>query len=339
MTTLLIANAAQALHTADGHPENAGRMAAIESALRRAAIDLPRREAEPAPEAAIAAVHTLAMLDLVRQASALEAWINPDTYALAPSYDVARAAAGGAIAAVDAVLGGEHSSAFALVRPPGHHATRSEPMGFCLLNSVAIAAAHARRRGAQRVAIVDIDVHHGNGTQDIFYEDPAVLFCSTHGSPLYPGSGAAGETGAGAGTGTTLNLPLPPNTGDRGFDRAYDLVVCPAVRRFAPDLLLVSAGFDAHWADPIGNLGLSVAGYRSVLDRLVALATDCCAGRIALVLEGGYDARALGACVVAAIAALAGAPSADDIGPSPTPEPSIDAHLRRLADHPLLRPA
>jgi acetoin utilization deacetylase AcuC-like enzyme len=277
-------------------------------------------------------VHSAALIERERRAAAAAAWHNPDTYTTNGTWQAALHAAGGAIKAVEMVASGQATNAFALVRPPGHHATPSHSMGFCMFNNIAVAAQYARTKfGVQRLAIVDYDVHHGNGTQDTFYADEHVLFCSTHGSPLYPGTGMMPEIGQDAGRGTTLNVPLPFNTGDHGFQQVYAEVLLPVVRRFQPDMILVSAGFDAHWADPIGPLALSVAGYAALTERLVALAKELCDGKIVLVLEGGYNLDALGACTVAALRALLGrAAEADPLGPAPMREPDITTLIRRL---------
>ncbi len=191
-------------------------------------------------------------------------------------------AAGACVAAVEAVARGDHANAYCLVRPPGHHAIANMPMGFCFFNSVAIAAAHARQAlGLDRVAIVDIDIHHGNGTQDAFYSDPSVLYVSTHQYPYYPGSGHWRETGAGAGVGATLNVPLPAGCGNPEYDAAFQELILPALRRFQPHLILVSAGYDAHWADPVdgAEMRLSCAGYASLIREVKAVADELCEGR------------------------------------------------------------
>jgi acetoin utilization deacetylase AcuC-like enzyme len=263
-----------------------------------------------------------------------------DTYTTSGSWEAAQLAAGAAVTAVEAVVTGRVSNAFALVRPPGHHATPTQPMGFCLLNNIAIAAHYALDTlRIERVAIVDFDVHHGNGTQDCFYDDGRVFFCSTHAWPLYPGSGDMNEVGAEDGYGATLNLPLPHGTGDKGFQLLYDEVVLPALRRFSPELILVSAGYDAHWDDPLGPLTLTIDGYTALTQRLARLAGEICGGRIALVLEGGYSLPALAGGVVASLRVLLGhEPLADPLGPAAAAEPDVStlvAHI--LARHPIFQ--
>jgi len=343
MTTAITTNPYHEAHDEPRHVEQAARLAAIAAALDTSGLraDLVELASGPASEQQILAVHEPRMLDTLRSTAAhARAWLDQDTYATAGSYEAALLAAGAAVHAVEAVVGGQAANAFALVRPPGHHATRFRPMGFCLLNNIAIAARHALDiLGMERVAIVDYDVHHGNGTQECFYDDGRVLFCSTHAWPLYPGTGAVQEVGAESGYGLTLNLPLPHGTGDDGFSRCYDELLVPAIRSFGPQLILVSAGYDAHWADPLGPLALSVAGYAALTQRLVALASEVCAGRIALVLEGGYDLSALGACVVAALRVLLGrVPGADPLGSAGTPEPDLSALIERVRrGHPLFQ--
>jgi acetoin utilization deacetylase AcuC-like enzyme len=341
MTTAIITNPQHAAHDEPRHVEQAARLAAIEAALDASGLraDLAKLAPLAATEQQILAVHQPQLLAAVRLTTAYaRARLDADTYTTAGSYDAALWAAGAAVRAVEAVVSGEAANAFALVRPPGHHATPSRPMGFCLLNNIAIAARHALDSlGLQRVAIVDYDVHHGNGTQDCFYDDGRVLFCSTHAWPLYPGTGAAREVGEESGYGLTLNIPLPHGTGDEGVARCYDELILPAVRSFDPQLILVSAGYDAHWADPLGPLAFSVAGYAALTQRLVTLAEERCAGRIVLVLEGGYNLQALGACVVAALhVLLKREPGPDPLGPADLREPDLAAmieHVRR--EHPV----
>jgi acetoin utilization deacetylase AcuC-like enzyme len=340
MTTAITTNPQQAAHTEPRHVEQAERMAAIEAALDTSELraELVQLAPRRASEQQILAVHGPQMLAALRSTMAHpRAWLDPDTYTTAASYEAALLAAGAAVQAVEVVVSGQFDNAFALVRPPGHHATPLRPMGFCLFNNIAIAARHAiDTLGLERVAIVDYDVHHGNGTQDCFYEDGQVFFCSTHAWPLYPGTGSVQEAGAESGYGLTLNLPLPHGTGDEGFQRCFDELILPATRSFNPQLILVSAGYDAHWADPLGPLALSVAGYASLTQRLAGLAQELCGGRIVLVLEGGYDLVALSSCVVAALRVLMGRdPGADPLGAARVREPALSALIERVRhEHP-----
>lgn len=343
MSTALLTNPIQASHNEPRHVERAARLRAIEMALTEAGLyeRVLLGTAMPATEAQILAVHHPRLLEKLSLTRAQERlWIDGDTYTTSRSFDVALAGAGAAIEAARMVGAGQASNAFALVRPPGHHATPSRSMGFCLVNNIAIAAHYALDTfGYERVAIVDIDVHHGNGTQDIFYADPQVLFCSSHAAPLYPGTGAESEIGSGAGLGTTLNMPVPYGAGDTAMTSLYEQVVVPAVRRFQPQLILVSAGFDGHWNDPLGPLALTVNGYAALIQLLSDLANDLCDGRIVLVLEGGYNEEALGSCVVAAMRVLLGEPFGEDpLGPAGTPEPDLRGLIARLyQNHPILR--
>jgi acetoin utilization deacetylase AcuC-like enzyme len=342
MTTAIVTNPNQALHDEAQHVERAVRLQAIDAALdasglRRSLVELTAR---PASEEQILAVHQRRLLEIVRwTATQPSLWLDNDTYATPRSWEAARLSAGAAVTAVEAVVNRQVSNAFALVRPPGHHATPAQPMGFCLLNNIAIAARHAFTLGVERAAIVDYDVHHGNGTQDCFYDDGHVFFCSTHASPLYPGTGAEQEYGIESGYGTTLNLPLPYGAGDAGFAQIYDEVVLPALQRFAPEIILVSAGYDAHWDDPLGPLSLSVAGYAALTQRLAALAGAICGGRIVLVLEGGYSLAALAGGVVAALRVLMGDdPGPDPLGPAGMPEPDLSALVARThVRHPIFK--
>jgi acetoin utilization deacetylase AcuC-like enzyme len=220
------------------------------------------------------------------------------------SVEAARRAAGGAIAAVDAVMEGWADTAFAAVRPPGHHAEASQAMGFCLFNSAAIAALHARRRwGLKRIAVVDFDVHHGNGTQHMFQGDPDLLYISSHQMPCYPGTGSPSETGV---AGNVVNLPLEPGSGSAAFRGAWEHKGIPALLAFAPELIIVSAGFDAHQADPLAQINLETADFGWITDQLLAVAAACCKGRLISVLEGGYDLRALAASTALHVRRLIG---------------------------------
>ena len=219
--------------------------------------------------------------------------LDPDTYTSSETYEIARLAAGAAVDAVERVMGGPQRQALALVRPPGHHAERARAMGFCIYNNIAVAAAHAATLGAARVAIVDYDVHHGNGTQHMFESRPDVLYISTHQFPYYPGTGAADEIGRGPGEGFTVNVPLAVGAADADYQLVFSDVVAPALRQFKPDLLLVSAGFDAHERDPLGGMRLTAGGFAAMTMELRRVAEECCEGRMAMVMEGGYDFLAL----------------------------------------------
>jgi acetoin utilization deacetylase AcuC-like enzyme len=324
-------------HDFADHPENAQRLRAIEAALDSPALGLReflvQLEPQPATLEQITAVHDLSYLVALRRAMArAPGYIDSaPTYIVPESFDVACLSAGGAIRAVDAVLGGEAQSAFALVRPPGHHAERDQPMGFCLFNNVAIAARHALRQpGIERVLIVDFDVHHGNGTQDIFYADPAVLFISSHQEGIYPGTGALDETGAGDGRGYNINLPLPDGAGDSAFERLSAEIIEPAAALFKPNLVLVSAGFDAHWLDPLAGLQLTLTGYARLARSLSQIAHAACGGRLVLTLEGGYHLAALTGGVVTVLRTLLGETDLpDSLGRPPRPEPDVQALVAR----------
>ncbi|HUF54569.1 MAG TPA: histone deacetylase [Dehalococcoidia bacterium] len=303
-------------HDVPGHPESAGRLRSIMAHLEGAGV-LGRLEALEARDATLAdlnLVHGATLVETVRRAAAGGTnWLDPDTYVVAKSYEVGLRAAGGVLVATDAVANGDLDSAFSLVRPPGHHATPLRAMGFCLFNNVAIAAAHLlAHQGLERVAIIDFDVHHGNGTQDAFYSDGRVLYFSTHQYPFYPGTGSWDETGEGPGSGAIINVPLPRGSGDDAFTSAYGDVCAPALRRFRPQFLLVSAGFDAHFADPLAQLSVSTSGYYQVARLLRDLAAELCEGKIVFALEGGYDHMAISWSAQACFDALMGRDFAPD---------------------------
>ncbi len=293
-------------HRSPGHPERPDRVRAIRAAIAPliAARNIPVLSPDPASEEQIATVHDERLIAAV-DAMALSGggWFDADTYCTALSAAAARMAAGAAITAVDAAVKGTHT--VALMRPPGHHACPSVAMGFCLFNNIAIGARHAQTaHGITRVAIVDIDVHHGNGTHDMFYDDGDVLYTSIHESPFYPGTGAVSERGAGEGEGATLNVPVPAGTDGDAWLKHLDETVLPRVAAHSPEIILVSAGFDAHEADPLADLGLTEATYAAVADRLSTLAAATGAGTV-WCLEGGYDLDALGASMAAVLEVLA----------------------------------
>jgi acetoin utilization deacetylase AcuC-like enzyme len=291
-------------HDTGGHPEGPRRIAAIEAELARQGLleGRPNVPFGPAGLAALELVHDIRWLDALEEmALAGGGMVDDDTVVRADSWEVALLGAGAATAAVDAVLDGRAPSAFVLSRPPGHHATPTRGMGFCLLNNAAVAAAHARVRGLDRILILDWDVHHGNGTQDAFWDRADVFYASIHQSPLYPGTGAASERGAGDGAGFTLNVPLPAGSGDRAWLAALDESVLPIARAFRPDLVVVSAGFDAHAADPLASCRVSEAGFAAMAARVLELADESASGRLVAVLEGGYDPPALARSVSAVL--------------------------------------
>lgn len=293
-------------HTGD-HPEHPSRYRAImaELARRELLIDRPLCDVPPATDEQILRAHDAALLaELVMITRAGGAWINSDTLCGPDSLDAARFAAGAAISGVDAVLDASAKRAFALGRPPGHHATADMAMGFCLLNSIAIAAAHAIERGADRIAIIDWDVHHGNGTQDNFYDRSDVLYCSVHQSPWFPGTGHASEIGSGNGIGTTVNVPLPAGSSAAAYQQALTVRIAPAVRAFKPDLILISAGFDAHRDDPLGQMVLTDSDFLGFTRTATNLADELTDGKIVFVLEGGYNIDMLARNVANTVEAL-----------------------------------
>lgn len=336
MTTAYVIDERYAVHTLVGHPEHAGRLATLEHRFRedRLTRKLLCLEPQPASQDDLLAVHEPGYLDQLAQISRQSETVmwGADTYILPRSYEIAQLAAGGVLRVVETVLRGEAANGLAAIRPPGHHATPSEAMGFCLLNNIAVAARYAQRRHqVKRVLIVDYDVHHGNGTQDAFYGDPSVLYISTHQSPLYPGTGRVEDTGMGQGEGYTINIPLPPGTGDVGYAAVLAEIILPAARRFAPELILVSVGFDVHWLDPLASMKLSLQGYDHLARGLVAEAAALCGGRIVFVLEGGYNLHALsyGWANIARVL-LGETESVDPLGLARGSEPVLDQLVRRI---------
>lgn len=297
-------------HDEPTHVENQRRLVAVDAALERGGLlaDRPMPNFEPATFEQLARVHDPRYIEaLTRAAEQGGGWIDNDTYLGPDSVEVAALAAGGAVSAVEAALNGEQKSAFVLARPPGHHARPSIGMGFCLFDTIAVGAAHALAHGIERIAIVDWDVHHGNGTQEIFWESPIVFFSSIHQWPLYPGTGAASETGVGAGAGYTINVPLAAGAGNERYLQILDDVILPRLRAYEPELVMVSAGYDCHRDDPLGGMRVDEDGFAAMTARLLDLASATADGRIVLVLEGGYDPPALGRSVARTIQTLDGA--------------------------------
>jgi acetoin utilization deacetylase AcuC-like enzyme len=293
-------------HDTGPHPEQPARMAAIRTELtaRDLLSDRPRIEFGPAARDMVERIHDpryLGFLDEV--AAAGGAWIDPDTMCAPDSVEIAYLAAGAAVRGVEAVLDGAVPRAFALVRPPGHHATADRAMGFCLINSIAVAAQAALDRGLERVAIVDWDVHHGNGTEAIFEARNDVLFCSVHqfGHGFFPGTGDEFDTGVGKGAGYTVNAPLKPGADNRTYEAVFRQQFGPKIEAYQPELLLVSAGFDAHVADPLGSMAVTEEGFVEMAQRVLDWADRLAGGRVVAVLEGGYDKPALGRSVAAVL--------------------------------------
>lgn len=332
-------------HTRLGHPEGSHRLAGLRPFLLETGVlaDLSELEPRQATAVDLRRVHSAALVDHVQQVSRQGGGLldQGDTYATVASYDDALTAVGSCLTAVDAIMSGQASNGFALVRPPGHHAEHNRVSGFCLFNNVAAAARYAQANyDVERVLIVDFDVHHGNGTQDIFYEDDSVMFVSTHlyiPRMFYPGTGGLAEIGNGLGSGYTLNAPLLPYVGDDGYGRLFRELIEPKAKAFQPDLILVSAGFDAHWQDPLAMAGLSLVGYAHLSRTLVALANDLCHGRVLFVLEGGYKVDALSYGILNTFYALLGRDEIKDpLGKSPQSEADVTELLSHLKERHLI---
>ena len=306
MSTLLISHPACLLHlTPAGHPERPDRLRAVEAALEAEKFQmLARVEAPRAPLETIALCHPMDYIEALRDAVPAEGIVHldADTSMSPGSFEAALRAAGGAIHAVDEVVAKKAANAFVATRPPGHHAETARPMGFCFFDNAAIAARHAQNKhGIARAAIVDFDVHHGNGSQEIFWADKTVMYCSTHQMPLFPGTGAIGESGD---HNTVVNAPLRPGDGPEKFRDAFDSRILPRLAEFAPELIIISAGFDAHYRDPLANINLEEADFAWATQKIMEIADRHAGGRVVSLLEGGYDLQALGNSVAAHVNAL-----------------------------------
>ena len=295
--------------TGPEHPERPDRLRASLAALQQSDVwdQLHHIEPQPATTEQIAYAHNPGYSEHIRQSCESAIPLSYDTPIGHESYEIALLSAGGVLCAAEAVATNQVKNAFAMVRPPGHHATPGQSMGFCLFNNIAIAARYLQREhGVGKVAIVDWDVHHGNGTQDIFYEDGSVFFFSIHQSPLYPGTGSRNERGSGNGRGTTLNVPMPPGIGDDEYIKVFEDVLIPALQGFLPEFILISAGFDAHHLDPLAHMDLTAAGFATLTDLVLDVAEEVASGNVVSALEGGYSLQGVSESVVAHVERLVG---------------------------------
>lgn len=344
---IVYAVAAASGHDKEGHPECAARIPAIEAALESAQLTQAARPQQltqlrafrPASFEEVTAIHSEKYVTQLQKlvSSRVLSQLDGDTYATRSSYDDALQASGAAIAIIDAVVcasssktltgqpAGGSTCGFGICRPPGHHSLPAAPMGFCLLSTVAIATRYCQQaHGLNKVMIFDFDVHHGNGTHDTFIEDDSVLFVSTHQANTFPFMGALHEVGTADGSGYSINLPLPGDSGDAAILAAFEEIVEPAARRFCPDIILVSAGFDAHWRDPLAGLQLRTSSFHALSTRLAALSRELCDGRLVMLLEGGYDLKALGESVSDSFRGMLGEQSLDKFNPDLLREEPLD---------------
>lgn len=333
MSTRVVSDPAFLAHVAGPmHPESPGRLRAIEAVLDAAPIaGVQRASPRPATREELLRVHDTAHVEHVLSLAGKSAQLDGDTAMSPGSADAALLAAGAACALTTSVLRGEARNGFALVRPPGHHAERAHAMGFCLFNNIAVAADAARAAGASRVMILDWDVHHGNGTQHTFESRRDVLFCSAHQFPFYPGTGAPSEIGTGDGAGFTVNVALPGGMGDADYGAVFHDVFLPIAQKFRPELVLVSAGFDPHRADPLGGMNVTERGFAAMASATKSLAEEVCGGKLVLLLEGGYDLNGLAQSTHACLEVLAGRRDEFPQGASNQARDAIAATLRHHA--------
>lgn len=326
-------------HDTGNHPESISRLETIISHLKETRLieKLTPIKPRPAIVEELSQVHSKELISEVQDVARKGGgWLDPDTVVSASSYDAALYAAGGLIEAAKAVLNGEVSSAFGLVRPPGHHATKNNSMGFCLFNNIAVAARYVLNNyDIQKIAIIDFDVHHGNGTQEAFYSEPSVLYISTHQSPYYPGTGSIEETGKGEAKGTTVNIPLLPGCGDSEYEQVFEKIVVPVTKRYRPQLIMVSAGYDLHWADQLAMMQVSTTGFAHMTGIIKELADELCGGRMVFTLEGGYNLTALSTSVKATFDVLMGKSEITDQMGKPNQSsgpPPIEQVIRKVKE-------
>jgi acetoin utilization deacetylase AcuC-like enzyme len=322
-------------HDYPGHPENANRLKSIITGLTQQNLlgKTITIESRLAGMEEIAICHSKEYIRYVKEFCGKGGgYLDPDTYSNHYSYEAAIKAVGGSIDLATSVIKGELKNGFALLRPPGHHALANKSMGFCLFGNIAIAAKIALTQpGINKVAIVDFDVHHGNGTQALIGDDPNILFISSHQYPFYPGTGSINEIGNGEAEGTVINIPFPAGVGDNGFRKAYETIVIPSIEKFKPDLILISAGYDAHWDDPLANLSLSLRGFNWISKRLIETANKICSSKIVFFLEGGYNLEVLKFGVTNSTKTLMGIEDFQDpIGPSSIQEPNVERLIKEL---------